>query len=175
MEEMRMKARRSKAAARCFTGRDISDEIRAYMAEELEQIQLSETSARNLQNERLIVHLTEMLSCRNPSGKMESLECIKQFIAFNKPRSCFLQNECPIPALLCLITRKTVQEELKQKAQEIRMSVIQTTQPSHPGLQTIFSSNGIQDIINQITTSAPEDQISQLRLLLLMQQEVDSF
>ncbi|KAL0920076.1 hypothetical protein M5K25_009184 [Dendrobium thyrsiflorum] len=153
-----------------FNSQDISDEIRAYMAEELAQIQLTDTYARNLENEQLIVHLTEMLSCHYPSGKMASLKCIKQFIAFNEPRTCFLKNECAIPALLCLVTSKTVEEELKQKALEILMSLIQTTQPSHPGLQTLFSSNGIQDIINQITTSAPEDQISLLHLLLVMAQ-----
>ncbi|KAH0462973.1 hypothetical protein IEQ34_007555 [Dendrobium chrysotoxum] len=153
-----------------FNSQDISDEIRAYMAEELAQIQLSETYAKNLENEQLIVHLTEMLSCHYPSGKMASLKCIKQFIAFNELRTCFLKNECAVPALLCLVTSKTVEEELKQKALEILMSLIQTTQPSHPGLQTLFSSNGIQDIINQITTSFPEDQISLLRLLLVMAQ-----
>ncbi|XP_020592762.1 U-box domain-containing protein 44-like [Phalaenopsis equestris] len=153
-----------------FNSQEISDEIRAQMAERLSQIQLTETSAKNLQNERFMTHLTESLSCNFPPTKIASLNCIKHLIAFHELKTSFLQNESAITALLSLITTKSTDDETKQKAVEILISLIQTTQPSHPSFRPLFSSDGIRELLHQIRTSAPEDQIWLLRLLAAMAQ-----
>ncbi|KAK8938693.1 hypothetical protein KSP39_PZI011168 [Platanthera zijinensis] len=161
-----------------FNSREISEETRTSMAEELALMQLMESDAKNFENDRFISLLTDMLSCDSSSSRMSSLKCIQQLIAFDGPRSCSLRNESFIPALLSLITSNSAAQSSKQEALDIVISLIALTSPpefeTNPGFGTLFSLNCIQDMLEKIRGSAIDDQLALLHLLLVMAQKSDA-
>ncbi|KAK8970569.1 U-box domain-containing protein 44 [Platanthera guangdongensis] len=161
-----------------FNSREISEETRTSMAEELALMQLMEADAKNFENDGFISLLTDMLSCESSSSKMSSLKCIQQLIAFDGPRSCSLRNESFIPALFSLITSNSAAQSLKQEALDIVISLIALTLPpefeTNPGFRTLFSLNCVQDMLEKIRGSAIDDQLALLHLLLVMAQKSDA-
>ncbi|KAK8939837.1 hypothetical protein KSP40_PGU010483 [Platanthera guangdongensis] len=155
-----------------FNSEGISEETRAFMAGELAQMHLTETAASSLENELFIIHLSVMLSNSLPASKLASLGCIKRLMSFNRSRTWILSNGHTIPsALLCFLRDTSIEQQWKQDALEILISLIDLNQPSeqqtNPCLERLYSHNCIQDLIEQIKSSIDQDdRVLLLRLLL---------
>ncbi|URD71836.1 Zinc-finger of the MIZ type in Nse subunit [Musa troglodytarum] len=148
----------------------VNTEGRAQMATALTRMQLLENTARHLESEQFIGTLTKSLySC---VCKPACLGCIKRLTAFPGVVQKLVLDRDIIPALLGLMHSTTSEQQWKQDAVEILISLVGASQPddycNNPSLQELHSLHNIRVFLHTASASSPQTKCSCLRLLVLM-------
>ncbi|XP_017699591.2 U-box domain-containing protein 44-like [Phoenix dactylifera] len=155
-----------------------NSEIRANMAKELTGMHLWESTARHFENEQFISALTKTLYSSPQDYKLKCLSCIKKLLAFPRFVRKFLSDKNTIPALLGLIHSTISNQQLKQEAMEILLSLVGASEPNdyetNPSLEELHSQHNINVFLQLASTTITQIKASCLHLLLLMAQKSEN-
>lgn len=149
------------------------------MAQDLARMHLWESTARPFENERFISALTETLYSSSQDNKLKCLGCIKKLLAFPGLVRKFLSDRNTILALLHGLIQSTISnQQLKQEAMEILLSLVEASEPNdyqtNPSLEELHSQHNINVFLRLASTTITQNKASFLRLLLLMAQKSEN-
>ncbi|KAK9277283.1 hypothetical protein L1049_006823 [Liquidambar formosana] len=144
-------------------------ETRALMSAALINMQLKESTIKELNNKQFIHNLVQMLSSSSPACKTASLKAIKKLIAYPEMAKQLLEDPATIPRLLSLISFVRSDPQWKQEAVEILALLVGATQFSelqiYHSLQELQSQHNVSLFWQLIASSDSQMKVHFLHLL----------
>ncbi|TXG49001.1 hypothetical protein EZV62_024876 [Acer yangbiense] len=145
-------------------------ETRALMAAAFTNMELRESSIKDLKDRQFIHNMIQMLSSNNQACKSTCLKCIKKLIAYPKMVKRLLSDPVSIPNLLGLISLIKSESHFKQEAAEVLALMVEACQyPQfllYQGLQELQSEHSISLFLQLVASSEPQIKIQFLHLLV---------
>ncbi|XP_041012636.1 U-box domain-containing protein 44-like [Juglans microcarpa x Juglans regia] len=145
-------------------------ETRTLMAAALIDMQLKESSIKDLQNKQFIHNLVQMLSSSVPACKVACLRSIKKLVQYPKMVKRLLEDPVTIPHLLGLISFVRSDPHEKEEAAEILALLIGASQhlelDKYRGLQELQSKHNVSLLLQGVANCNPQTKVQFLHLLV---------
>ncbi|XP_059448155.1 U-box domain-containing protein 44-like isoform X2 [Corylus avellana] len=153
-------------------------ETRTLMAAALIEMQLKESSIKDLKNKQFIHNLVQMLSSSAPACKVACLRSIKKLVEYPKMVKRLLKDPVTIPHLLGLISFVRSDPHEKQEAAEILALLIGASQQfelqKYRGLQELQSNHNVNLLLQVVASSDPKTKVKFLHLLVELSQKSET-
>lgn len=153
-------------------------ETRTLMAAALIEMQLKESSIKDLKNKHFIHNLVQMLSSSAPACKVACLRSIKKLVEYPKMVKRLLKDPVTIPHLLGLISFVRSDPNEKEEAAGILALLIGASQQlelqKYRGLQELQSKHNVGLLLQAVASPNPKTKVQFLHLLVELSQKSET-